>query len=100
MIFSHPSDFQKHCAKDLFSVAALEILVSTPRALHHCKLHWTALTILSVNAGKERPQMVKGPPEAPYVVKRAGQPLQSQLDIHVCNLLHLLQIKKPVEDLW
>jgi hypothetical protein len=29
MIFSHPSDFQKHCAKDLFSVAALEILVST-----------------------------------------------------------------------
>ena len=49
MIFSHPSDFQTHsCAKDLFSVAALEILVSTPRALHHCKLHWTALTILSV----------------------------------------------------
>ena len=33
MIFSHPSDFQKHCAKDLFSVAALEILVSTQRVL-------------------------------------------------------------------
>ena len=47
-IFSHPSDFQKHCAKDLFSVAALEILVSTQKALYHV-LHPGGLTLDSLD---------------------------------------------------
>jgi hypothetical protein len=46
LIFSHPSDLQKHCAKDLFVVAALEIMVSTQRVLHHRVLHWLAHTVL------------------------------------------------------
>ena len=48
LIFGHPSDFQKHCAKDLFSVAALEILVSTQKALYHV-LHPGGLTLDSLD---------------------------------------------------